>query len=362
MRSRTWLPLLGAAMVVVAVALPFARHPASLGLAAAGMVAAVSGIAYLLWAAAPGWTPTLLYAGCLAGFTVVYGLTGDAAIGFFAAASFAVLRPPRRVHLALLAVAVLALNVVQLVTGSETPLTLLATDAGILFFASIGWLLVSERRQRERANLLVAQLAQARRREAEAVIQAERARMARDLHDLLAHTLSGLTVQLEAARVLAADSPEALRTRIETAQRLARSGLQEARGAVGALRGEGISVASVEALVAEHRLMAAGGVSVTVTGTPRELRGDAAMTVYRAVQESLSNVRKHAPGQPAEVALDWSEDALTVTVSNPSPPPTGEPGWGIAGMRERAALIGAVVDAGWDGGRFVLRFELPLGS
>lgn len=361
MRSRTWLPLLGMVMVVIAVALPFVRHGLSLGPAAAGLLAGASGIAYLLWSAAPGWAPTLLYAACLAGFTAVYTVTGDAAIGFFVAASFAVLRPPHQLHLTLLAVATLVLNALQLITGSETLPTLLAADVGIGFFAVIGWLLVSERRQRERADQLVAELDQARRRDAEAAIQAERARMARDLHDLLAHTLSGLTVQLEAVRVLAADAPPALRNRIETAQRLARSGLQEARGAVGALRGEGISAASIEELVAEHRLMATGGARLTVTGVPHELRADAAMTVYRVVQESLSNIRKHAPGAPAEVALIWSEEALVVTVSNPSPPPTGEPGWGLTGMRERAALIGAAMDAGWQDDRFVLRFELPLG-
>lgn len=362
MRSRTWLPLLGVLMTVVAVAAVFLRHPSTPALVAAGLVAVLSGTSYLLWTAAPGRVPTVLYLLCLAALIALYGLSGDASLGFFVAASFAVLRQPYRVHLVALASATVVLNIVQLATGSETPLTLLATDAGILFFAAIGWLLVSERRQRERADRLVAELSEARRREQQAAIEAERGRMARDLHDLLAHTLSGLTIQLEAARMLAVDAPEALRTRIETAQRLARTGLQEARGAVGALRGEPISAASVESLIEEHRLLAPGGAKLTVTGQQQALPADTALTVYRVIQESLSNVRKHAPASSVEVTMAWSGQTLTVTVSNPAPEPSGEPGWGIAGMRERAALTGGTLGAGWSQGRFSLQLDVPLGD
>lgn len=361
MRSRTWLPLLGVLMTVVAVATVVMRHPATPGLVPAATVAGLSGLAYLLWESAPGRVHTVLYVACLTALIVLYGLSGDAALGFFVAGSFAVLRQPYRQHLVLLAIATLALNTVQVITGSETPLTLLATDAGVLFFAAIGWLLVSERRQRERADHLVAELSAARRREQQAAIEAERGRMARDLHDLLAHTLSGLTIQLEAARVLAADAPEALRIRIDTAQQLARTGLQEARGAVGALRGEPISAASAESLIEEHRLLAPGGAKFIVTGQPRRLPADTALTVHRVIQESLSNVRKHAPASPVEVTMAWTDQALTVTVRNPSAEPAGEPGWGIAGMRERATLIGGTLDAAWSQGGFTLRLDVPLG-
>lgn len=358
MPSRAWLPLLGVVMVAVAAVLPFTRHAPSLLLVVLALAAAAAGIAYLLWAAPPG-AASVLFALYLALLIAVYGITGDAALGFFAAASFAVLREPRRRHVWLLAGATLVLNAVQLLTGSETPLTLLATDAGIVFFAAIGGLLVSERRQRERADRLVAELDAARRREQEAAVGAERARMARDLHDLLAHTLSGLAIQLEAARMLAGDAPDALRDRIETAQRLARAGLQEARGAVGALRGEPVSVGSLSDLVEEHRLSSGAPVTLIVSGAPRRLDADAAMTVYRIVQESLSNVRRHAPSARSSVTVDWRTDAVIVDVRNPSDETRGGSGWGIAGMRERAAALGGHLDAGWAEGTFAVTLELP---
>lgn len=362
MRPGAWLPLLGAAMVTVAAVLPFTRHPPTVLLIIAVVAAAASGVAHLLWAGAPRWAAAGLYGVCVAAFVVVYGVTGDAAIGFFAAASFVMLRRPRRVQLALLIVATVVLNVVQLVTGSETPLTLLATDAGVVFFAAIGWLLVSERTQRERADRLLAELEEARRRERESAVQAERVRMARELHDVLAHTLSGLTIQLEATRMLAADAaaaPDALRERLDTVQRLARAGLQEARGAVGALRGEPVTIGSIAHLVEEHRLATRTPLTLTVTGDEHALGADAAMVMYRVVQESLSNVRKHAPASPCDVRVVWGEGAVVVEVRNPSAVSEGEPGWGITGMKERAAQSGGRTEAGWDAGVFTVRLELP---
>lgn len=359
MRSRAWLPPLGAVMIVVAAVLPFTRHAPAPALMMAALLAVATGTAYLLWDRAPGRLPSALYASCLAALIVLYGVSGDAALGFFAAASCAVLRRPWRLHLGLLAAATVALNVVQLWTGSETLLTLLATNAGIMFFASIGWLLVSERQQRERADRLILELEESRRREREAAVHSERARMARELHDLLAHTLSGLTIQLEAARVLAAEAPEPLRERIDTARRLARSGLQEARSAVGALRGEPLSIGSIADLVAEHRLSTRAPVSFEVTGSERPLPAEAAITIYRVVQEALSNVRRHAPAAPCQVRLTWGTEVVTVEITNPAPEPESGTGWGLTGMAERAAAYGADLQAGWASGRFTVRLELP---
>jgi signal transduction histidine kinase len=339
--------------------LPLTQNTVSPGLVAAVIVGTVGALVYLVLPLRSPW-PTVAYGAGLAGFVGVYAVTGDAAIGFFAIASFVVLRPPRRTHLLMLAVATIVLNTVQLVTGSETVLTMLATDAGIAFFGAIGWLLVSERQQRERADALVLQLEAARRSERESAVMAERARVARDVHDLLAHTLSGLTIQLEAARMVAHDASPGLRERLDTAQRLARAGLQEARSAVGALRGEAMPIATVRTLVEEHRLAAGTPVALAISGPETGLPPDVAMAVYRVVQESLSNVRKHAPDAAASVVITRNADSLHVRVTNPAPPTPATGGWGITGMRERAEQVGARLSAGWADGEFAVEFDCPL--
>lgn len=362
MRVRNWLPLLGVAAVAIAAVMPFTRHPPAPGLLVSAVVAAGSGTTYVLWGRAPRPLGSVLYAACVAAFLVLCALTGDAAIGFFVAASFAVLHQPIRVHLIVLVIATTVLNVVQLATGSETPLTLLATDAGIVFFAAVGGLAVSERRQRERADRLLVELDEARRNEQEAALMAERAAMARDVHDVLAHTLSGLAIQLEAARVLAADSAPELQDSVATAHRLAREGLREARVAVSALRDEQAAAGSVADLVAEHRLMCRAPIAFHESGTPHSVPPRVAMTIYRVVQEALSNVRKHAPTAPCTVDLAWLPERVTVAIRNPAPAPSGTPGWGIAGMRERAAAHDAELTAEWADGSFVVRLDVPLGG
>jgi signal transduction histidine kinase len=346
-------------MALIAAVLPLTQNAVSVPLVLAAVAGFVGAVGFLVVPLRKPW-PTAAYGLCLSGFLCVYGLSGDAALGFFAAGSFAVLHPPRRVHLAMLVVATLALNIVQIVTGSETPLTLLATDAGIAFFAAIGWLLVSEREQRTRADALVTELEAARRSERESAVLAERARVAREVHDVLAHTLSGLTIQLEAARIVATDAPAHVREGIDAAQRLARAGLQEARSAVGALRGEAMPIADIGKLVEEHRLATGTPVAFSSTGDELSLPPEAALAIYRIVQESLSNVRKHAPHAAATVAVQWTPTLLRISVTNPADPVVSPAGWGITGMRERAEQVGARLETGWTSGEFAVRLEYPI--
>lgn len=213
------------------------------------------------------------------------------------------------------------------------------------------------RRAVEREESLVAQ-ARARAEHARADAIAERARIARDVHDVLAHSLSALAVQLQGARLMALRDGAAADTiaQIERAQGLATEGLAEARRAVGALRNGPADLAEgLRALVAEHPGATAEIDEVPGPGPRR------AETVLRTAQEALSNVRKHAPGAPVHVRLrhedGHTELDVTDVTGEPAPGRPPDQGYGLIGMAERAELIGARLEAGptADGWRVTLR-------
>jgi signal transduction histidine kinase len=201
---------------------------------------------------------------------------------------------------------------------------------------------------REEAEQLVEELRESRAAHAEAAALAERSRVARDMHDVLAHSLSALALQLEGARLLARDrgsDPEVVAA-VERAHHLAADGLSEARDAIAALRGE--------ELPGPERLQQLGdaypGASrVTVTGVPRALGSEARLAVYRTAQEALTNVLRHSAADRVDVELAYEPDATRLVVQDygPGAPvvvgradggPSG--GYGLTGMRERAELLG----------------------
>jgi signal transduction histidine kinase len=156
---------------------------------------------------------------------------------------------------------------------------------------------------------------------------------------------------------------------VQRALELAREGLQETRRAVGALRGESVSVAtSIEALVAEYRDAVAGtDVEVVIDGDVARLHGQIASSLVRIVQEALTNVRKHAPGASVRVTVDagTGPDGELVAVIEDRGGAPAQPdgladsggGYGVLGMRERAEQLGGDLEAGptADGFKVVLR-------
>ena len=165
----------------------------------------------------------------------------------------------------------------------------------------------------------------------------ERSRIARDLHDVLAHSLGGLVIQLDAVdALLEADRPGEARGKVQAARQLAVSGLDEARRAVSALREPEAPVAE---LVAAHRAL--GGQVV--------VRGDAdtaGATVSWAVRELLTNARRHAPGQITTLDLDREGDSLVVTATTPwaaAGVSASGGGHGLRGMRERVTEAGGTM-------------------
>jgi signal transduction histidine kinase len=193
----------------------------------------------------------------------------------------------------------------------------------------------------------------AREERARSAALGERARVAREIHDVLAHTLSALSVQLETAdALLERDRTEQARQYVTRASRLAREGLTETRRAIGALRGDTPPLTEMlDQLAAGYRTDLGAPASVTVDGEPRELDPDATLALYRTAQEAMTNVRKHAPGAPVTVRLTYHPEDVRLSVDNGPAPVSARPladsggGYGLTGLRERAELSGGVLTA-----------------
>jgi signal transduction histidine kinase len=265
----------------------------------------------------------------------------------------------------------LATEVVVIALTSDTA----AGTATGLVFSVVPWFLVMRlvRRLLERgreAEALVEELRESRAAHAQSVALAERGRVARDMHDVLAHSLSALALQLEGARLLARDrgaDPEVVAA-VERAHHLAAGGLAEARQAIGALRGDELPgperLPALADAFAEH---SDARCSLDVTGEPRELSSEARLALYRTAQEALTNVRRHSAAQRVEIALRYAEDGTTLVVRDFGPgAPVAVPGgsangggYGLTGMRERAELLGGRLSAEPTADGFRVELWLP---
>lgn len=207
--------------------------------------------------------------------------------------------------------------------------------------------------------------AAARARAREAVL-GERQRLAREVHDILAHSLSAQTLHLEAARLLleqGGDRGLALE-RVTRAGELARSGLAETRRAVEALRGAQAPLREqLERLAEEFRAASGAPCEVKISGDPDTLPPESGLAVARTVQEALANVHKHAPGASVEIGLrdtgSWWELRVHDRGGEAGELAGTGGGYGLAGLRERAELLGGELEAEADGTGFALRLRVP---
>jgi signal transduction histidine kinase len=202
-------------------------------------------------------------------------------------------------------------------------------------------------------ELLLAHLEEARDDQARAAAMEERASIARDLHDVLAHSLSGLSIQLEMVRKLAAraDVPPELRAAIDGAAGMTKEGLAGARDAVGALRRDDqLGVGQLPELVEHFRRDFGLAVDYTVQGTPRPVAPELGLALYRVTGEALTNVARHAAGARARVELSFDAAAVRLSVTDDGGEQgalAGEgSGWGLAGVRERIKRLGGDFTAG----------------
>jgi signal transduction histidine kinase len=200
----------------------------------------------------------------------------------------------------------------------------------------------------------------------------ERARIAREIHDVLAHSLGALAVQIQVARAVLTDQHDETRAvaLLDHAQRMATDGLQETRRAVHALRGDTLPLPEVLVrLGADHQRRYGTSVAFEVEGEPYPLAADAALSILRTAQEALVNTAKHAPRQPVECHLGYVDAGTSLVVRNhmadditnaePSPLATMNGNFGLAGMRERLLLLGGTLSAGRQDGDWVVVATLP---
>jgi signal transduction histidine kinase len=231
----------------------------------------------------------------------------------------------------------------------------------------------------ETAQRLLAETRRANNEQAHAAALAERSRIAREIHDVLAHSLSALTVQLEAADALLTSGTDLVKAHgyVVKARHIAREGLTETRRAIAALREDTPPLRSMlHGLAEAYEANAGASATVILECEPTGLQPDAALALYRTAQESLTNARKHAPGAPVEITLTCDESnesdepaaVLTVTNQVASAPTTALAssggGYGLAGLKERAELAGGTFEAGpWhDGWRVQLRIPISHSS
>ncbi len=234
--------------------------------------------------------------------------------------------------------------------------------AGCLGASTIG---ISIRAARERAVTAVRLLESEREtREANARMHVltERQRLAREIHDILAHTLSAQIVRLEGARLLlrrGSPADEVLE-QIDQAQRLARDGLAETKRALYSLRGASRPLPEAVAALAET-----AGAQLRVEGEPAPVEPETSLALERTVQEALTNARKHAPGGAVTVVLRFDPAAYEVEVTDTGAAGGRAPlagsggGYGLTGLRERAELLGGELRAGLDGRGFRVWLRIP---
>ena len=295
------------------------------------------------------------------------GLQGNGAgfLGVFPAVCLAALILPVRLSAV---VAVGAASVAWLWNGRAPIAGIVLNDFGILAFFLPSLFARRLRESSQRAEPLLAELEQTRAAQAQAATLSERQRLAREMHDVLAHSLSGLVLNLEGARLLEGQggADPQVGDAIDQAHRLARTGLQEARRAIGMLRDD--------ALPGPERLAdlatvfeGDGGVAckVAVTGdSERDLGTDGRLTLYRVAQEALINIRKHARPGRVEIRLTYEPAGTRLTIEDfdtyrKLPALCDGTGYGLTGMRERGELLGGTLTAGPTDGGFRVQLWLP---
>ncbi|WP_165845646.1 sensor histidine kinase [Streptacidiphilus pinicola] len=218
----------------------------------------------------------------------------------------------------------------------------------ILGLGILGYVTRQDWEARAQTQRTLTQERSLRTAEAESAALAERSRIAREIHDVLAHSLSAQLVHLEAARLMVDNGAEReqIRERIVAARRMAQDGLLETRAALSALRGEFTPIGEFLG-----KLTADESARLEVVGTPRPLTAEAGVAVRRTAQEALTNVRKHAPGAVCTVRLSYLADSVELEVVDEGGSGGGElassgSGLGLLGMRERAELLGGSLEAG----------------
>jgi signal transduction histidine kinase len=250
------------------------------------------------------------------------------------------------------------------------------TRPGAWLAFAIAWLVGrDQRRRRQRVGELedrAERLEREREEQAQLAVAEERGRIARELHDVIAHNVSVIVVQAQAGPHLVGDTKRVVGV-FQAIESSGRDALGELRRLLGILRsgddqlaiGPQPGLSSLQSLV-EHVRASGVSLELRIEGEPVHLPAGVDLSAYRIVQEALTNVVKHAGGAAAEVVIRYRERALELDVvddGHSRPVDVNGAGHGLIGMRERVALYGGTLEAGTrDGGGYAIRARLPFGD
>ena len=385
--QRQALRPLGLAFIAVVVILSFRATPAP-ALSGAGLpvtlvlavyVVAVATATSVRWAhrgLAAQAAASILIGGCAVALAVLQP-TGFILLAPSLCVLFAAARLPP-VPAAITSAAITAALALAIMIKAAPHAAQNALGAALLYvlLTVIGQFLRRGRESQDRTELLMAQLQDAREAEAAAAALAERTRIAGELHDVLAHSLSALAIQLQGARKLAGREQvsDGLRATIERSAELAKAGLTDARQAVGALRGERLpTLDQLAALVEDFRRDTGSAATMRIDGTSRPLPAEASLALYRGAQEALTNITRYAPGAATAVTVSYQAGRTVLTIEDHLPgadvKTTAESradlladvggGHGLTAMRERTQRVGGTVRAGPTADGWLVELEVP---
>jgi len=371
-----WIQVLSLAALAVVVTVSVRGQPAP-GVHGAALAVTIALIAFCgasigaIWLARNGSAAQLaMLLVAVAGAATLIGLqpSGAGFLGVFPAVSLAAMVLPARLSAIVAGVALAAVSAAWAGLRHTPTVGIILNDFGVLAFYLLSLLARRLRESNRQAELLLAELEQTRAAQAHAAALAERQRLAREMHDVLAHSLSGLVLNLEGARLLAGQGGGAgsqLADAIERAHRLARTGLEEARRAIGMLRDDALpGPERLGDLAGQFERDSGISCTVTVTGAQRPLTAEGRLTLYRVAQEALTNVRKHAEADRVDIRLGYEPAGTRLTIrdsgaNGESVPRCEGTGYGLTGMRERAELLGGTLAAGPAGDGFGVELWVP---
>jgi signal transduction histidine kinase len=381
-RQRAALRPLGLVLIVVVVAGSAGSHPApglqgkgigvALALCAFGGALAFAirdlftGLSFVLQAAVISVMGAAGVALVALQPRAATGLAGGAAVWM------AIARLPFELGIALGTGITLALDLAAGLAGTSSA-GVIATTLLCVLLGFIAHFMKQGRESQERTEVLLAQVEDARDEQARAAAVAERSRIASELHDLLAHSLSGAAIQLQGARILAEreHAEPRMRAAVERASALVKDGLASARQAVGALRGDELpGVGQLPSLIESYNEDLHVDARLRVEGGERMLPAEASLALYRGAQEALTNVARYAPGAATTVVLHYHADRTTLSVENgaANAGATGAPepgladvggGRGLTGMHDRIERAGGTMHARATDGGWRVELEVP---
>jgi signal transduction histidine kinase len=282
---------------------------------------------------------------------------GAGFLGGFVIARAAATRLPESMGPPVVGLTLAAMAVTATVGADQSLIPVLVNGLGMAAFYRVGLFGRRLRARTNQAEELLIELEQTQAAQLEAATLAERQRLAREMHDVLAHSLSGLSLHLEGARLLALHEQVSaeLTDTIDRAHRLALTGLGEAKQAIGMLRDDELpGPEGLHALAGEFERGSGVPCRVTVSGEATELGPRTRLTLYRVAQEALTNIRKHASPSEVDIGLTHEPNGTRLTIEDfaaagvptePAHDHGDDHGYGLTGMRERAELLDGTLQA-----------------